>query len=64
MSRFQLRDTVVCENILGEGVQWNQHDQCVWWTDIPAAKLYRYSPTEKKLDEWVTPEPVGSFAFV
>lgn len=64
MSRFQLLDIVRCKNTLGEGVQWNPIDQCVWWTDIPAAKLYRYSPTEKQLDEWVMPEPAGSFAFV
>src|SRR5690606_8604923 len=64
MSRFHFLDIVRCRRTLGEGVLWTPIDQCVWWTDIPAAKLYRYSPTEKQLDEWVMPEPVGSFAFV
>lgn len=64
MSHFLLLETIPCKNILGEGVQWNPKDQCVWWTDIAAAKLYRYSPAQKKLDVWDTPEPLGCFAFV
>lgn len=63
MSLYSLLDTVPCQNILGEGVQWNVADQSVWWTDIQAAKIYRYHPATKALNTWPTPEPVGCFAF-
>lgn len=60
---YPLIDTVPCANILGEGVQWNAADQSVWWTDIQAAKIYRYHAATKNLQQWSTPEPVGCFAF-
>lgn len=60
---YLLLDTVPCQNILGEGVQWNRADQSVWWTDIQAAKIYRYHPASKVLTDWSTPEAVGCFAF-
>jgi len=60
---YLLLDTIPCQNILGEGVQWNVADQSVWWTDIQAAKIYRYHPASKILTDWSTPEPVGCFAF-
>lgn len=64
MSVFTLLDIIPCQNILGEGVQWNPQDNAVWWTDIESSKLYRYHPQAKRLDSWSTPERVGCFAFV
>lgn len=58
-----LLDTVPCQNTLGEGVQWNDRDQSIWWTDIQSAKIYSYTPDNKQLREWSTPERVGCFAF-
>lgn len=64
MSQAKLLDIIPCNNILGEGVQWNHQDQSVWWTDILSAKIFRYQPQTKNLREWKMPEPVGCFAFV
>jgi len=61
---FELIDEVPCANVLGEGVQWNHHDQSVWWTDIKSSKLYRYPLNSKKLQVWPMPEALGCFAFV
>jgi sugar lactone lactonase YvrE len=63
MFLHSLLDTVPCQNILGEGVQWNDRDQSIWWTDIQSAKIFSYSPANKQLREWNTPERVGCFAF-
>jgi L-arabinonolactonase len=61
---FELIYTVPCANILGEGVQWNHTDNCVWWTDIKSNKIFRFHPATETLTDWSTPEPVGCFAFV
>lgn len=64
MSQFTLLDIIRCQNILGEGVQWNHRDQSVWWTDILGSKLYRYQPVTQDLQVWNTPDRVSCFAFV
>lgn len=63
MFLHSLLDTIPCQNTLGEGVQWNDRDQSIWWTDIQSAKIFSYSPASKHLREWSTPERVGCFAF-
>ena len=63
MLAYSLIDTVPCANLLGEGVQWNHQDGCFWWTDIHAAKLYRYQLNSKKMSHWDLPEKLGCFAF-
>ena len=30
-----LVDVVAIDNMLGEGVQWNDEDGCAWWTGLP-----------------------------
>jgi L-arabinonolactonase len=61
---FELIDEVPCNNILGEGVQWNHRDQSAWWTDIKSSKLFRYHLASKTLKHWELPEFLGCFAFV
>jgi sugar lactone lactonase YvrE len=61
--QFTLLETLPCQNMLGEGVQWNSLDHSLWWTDIQAATLFRYHPETKILNQWPTPERVGCFAF-
>jgi L-arabinonolactonase len=63
MAAYNLIDTVPCENLLGEGVQWNHQDGCFWWTDIHSAKLYRYHLATKKVSHWDLPEKLCCFAF-
>ncbi len=63
MTQITLIDTVPCENLLGEGVQWNHQDGCFWWTDIHSATLYRYHLDTRKISHWDLPEKLGCFAF-
>lgn len=63
MSRFTLLHEVACQNRLGEGVQWNERDQSVWWTDIQSSLIYRFTPATEQLTSWPTPERIGCFAF-
>jgi L-arabinonolactonase len=49
-------------NILGEGVQWDDRGQAVWWTDISGRTLWRLHPASGKASHWDMPERVASFA--
>lgn len=62
--KYQLLDIIPCRNVLGEGVQWNDQDNAIWWTDIQSAKLYRYHPDSRQLSQWDAPERIGCFAFM
>lgn len=64
MSIGTLQAVVPVRNVLGEGVQWNTSDECVWWTDIPARQLCRMRLTNLEVERIAMPERVGSFAFV
>ncbi|MDG1311442.1 MAG: SMP-30/gluconolactonase/LRE family protein [Porticoccaceae bacterium] len=64
MVAARLIDIVKVENELGEGVIWDAPGAAVWWTDIEGSILYRYCPQDKQLDQWATPERLGSFALV
>lgn len=59
-----LIETLKVKNTLAEGVIWDAAGAAAWWTDIDGCKLYRYSPADKQLDDWTTPERLGSFALV
>ncbi len=54
---------VDCANILGEGVQWNEDHQRVWWTDIHGSKLWSCDASGGDVASLETAERVGSFAF-
>ena len=47
---------------LGEGVLWNDRDRAVLWTDIHAARLWRYQPENREVRSWRLPDRLGSFA--
>jgi L-arabinonolactonase len=51
-----------CGNHHGEGILWNQADQCVWWTDIEGRTLWTYAPTTQKATSYEMPERVCCFA--
>ena len=59
-----LIDKLKVENELGEGVIWDAAGAAVWWTDIEGSALYRFSPQDRQLQRWATPERLGSFALV
>jgi L-arabinonolactonase len=64
MKKVELINIINCQNLLGEGVQWNSQDQSFWWTDILSKKIYRYQLANNDLQEWSLPERLGCFAFV
>lgn len=50
------------KNLLGECVLWCERSGCVWWSDILASTLWRYSPAEGVTRGWPLPERLASFA--
>jgi len=60
---IELITSIPCANLLGEGVQWNPEDGCIWWTDIQQARLLRYHLVSNSLTQWQLPERLGCFAF-
>ncbi len=50
-------------NELGEGIQWRESDQSIWWTDILGHCLYRCQWPQQTLERFEMPEPLCSFAF-
>lgn len=62
--KLQLLDIIRAGNTLGEGVQWNDVTETLWWTDIQARRLCSYRPADGKLASFPTPERLCSFGFV
>lgn len=60
----ELLTTIKVENILGEGVLWDELKQSVWWTDIQGCKIFQYSLINQALSVYPTPERVACFGFV
>jgi L-arabinonolactonase len=53
---------VAAGNLLGEGVQWCVRTQALYWTDILASTLWRYTPHDGATRQWAMPERLASFA--
>ncbi len=56
--------TLNVSNQLGEGVQWDEQSQSIWWTDIESACIQRYSVLTTKITQYSMPERVGCFALL
>ncbi|PNS08540.1 SMP-30/gluconolactonase/LRE family protein [Solilutibacter silvestris] len=61
---MKLIDVVPVGNLLGEGVQWNPDDGCLWWTDISNSMLHRWHLDSRVHSVFATPERLCSFAFI
>ena len=48
-----------CET--GEGPLWHPTEQRLYWTDIPAGKLFRYDPKTGHHEQFYSGEVVGGF---
>jgi len=46
---------------VGENPMWHPDEQCVYWVDIPAARIFRYDPSSAQTAEWEVDKPVGGF---
>ncbi len=53
---------VDCRNKLGEVPVWDDVSGCLFWVDIEGKLLQRYAPATGKVDRWIMPERIGSFA--
>lgn len=49
-------------NTLGEGIVWCPRRQALYWTDIPAATLWRHDPATRRTDSWTMPERLACIA--
>ena len=59
---LQARPVFAAGHQLGEGVLWCPRAQALYWTDIPAATLWRYTPFDGATRQWPLPERLASFA--
>ena len=56
--------TLPVANQLGECPLWHPERQQLYWTDILACKLYRYTPATDEIEVFETPERLASFGFI
>ena len=61
-ARPRLLEMLKVGNRLGEGVIYDERLDCLWWTDISSAVIYRYGLARKSIETWPMPEPVGCLA--
>jgi D-xylonolactonase len=47
---------------IAEGPLWHPDEQCLYWTDIPAGRMYRLDPTSGISEQVYQGEPVGGIA--
>jgi len=45
----------------GEGPMWHPLEKKVYWTDIPAGKMFRYDPSTGQHEQFYTGDVVGGF---
>lgn len=45
----------------GENPLWHAHEQCLYWTDIPTGRLFRFNPLTHKTETVYEGRPVGGF---
>ena len=48
---------------LGEGILWCERSARLFWTDIPAARLWCHTPATGVTQSWAMPERLACFAF-
>ncbi|MEO0770720.1 MAG: SMP-30/gluconolactonase/LRE family protein [Cyanobacteria bacterium J06649_4] len=50
-----------CHHRNAENPLWHSQHQCLYWTDIPAGKLFRYRLGQRGYEQIYIGEPVGGF---
>ncbi|MFL3050481.1 MAG: SMP-30/gluconolactonase/LRE family protein, partial [Candidatus Neomarinimicrobiota bacterium] len=48
-------------NFIGEGILWHSDHECLYWTDIPNRKIFKYTPSTRITSVWDTESSVGGF---
>ena len=62
MNESQAELILDARNGTGESPVWNAAEQALYWVDIPAKRLCRWSVAEGALTEWVAPEMLACVA--
>jgi sugar lactone lactonase YvrE len=62
MSQAQAELVLDARNATGESPAWRAVEQALYWVDIPARKLCRWSLPEARLTEWTAPQMLGCIA--
>ncbi len=47
--------------VTGEGPLWHEAHGCLYWTDIPAGRMFRYDPDARAHEQIYDGPPVGGF---
>ena len=50
-----------CNDHNAENPLWHPQHQCLYWSDIPEGRLFRYDPESKDYEQIYGGEPVGGF---
>lgn len=56
MSELQVELVLDARNGVGESPVWDAAEQALYWVDIPARRLCRWSAADAALAEWLAPE--------
>ena len=57
-----VREVYAAKDKLGEVPVWDVAEQALYWVDIEGRRLRRFDHTSGKVDEWIFPERICSFA--
>ena len=60
MDAYQRIGNMLCE--VGESPLWHPGEHALYWTDIPARRLWRHDPATGRCDSWTLPEMAGCIA--
>src|SRR4051812_42607907 len=62
MSQLQAELILDARNGTGESPVWRAADQALYWVDIPAHKLCRWTLADARLTQWTAPEMLACVA--
>ena len=58
----EIECVVDCKSWLGEGPLWSPGEKALYWTDVTAYRIHRWTPATDALRSWRMPEMVTSMA--
>lgn len=50
-----------CQDHNAENPLWHPQHNCLYWSDVPEGRLFRYDPRDKEYEQIYSGEPVGGF---
>ena len=62
MNSFNVELLLDAKNLVGESPVWSAKEHSLYWVDIPAKTINRYSLKDQALSAWVCPEMTACIA--